>query len=224
MQTRALIIFAAVLSALALSWAMRDRAVPQISTDPTAREPSAARSTPQNEAADSPGAQGSSSAPRTAGALETPRPSDSPVDVAARARFNEQARAFFTTNASSLPAEERRREAQRIEQELSEIERAGGLSAGEIFLIRAGLIRATVSDEAEQVARINALKERYERDSQRRMAETLARPPDPAFELYKVRESEIIAEVMAMQSIPDGLTREEYLRRRLQSAREQLMP
>jgi hypothetical protein len=43
------------------------------------------------------------------------------------------------------------------------------------------------------------------------------------FQLYKVREREIVAEVMALQSIPDGLSREEYLRRRLQAEREQLL-
>jgi hypothetical protein len=36
-----------------------------------------------------------------------------------------------------------------------------------------------------------------------------------------VREREIVAEVMGMTSIPDGLSRDEYLRRRLQQAREQ---
>ena len=46
---------------------------------------------------------------------------------------------------------------------------------------------------------------------------------DPMFQLYKVRESQVVAEVMSLQTIPDGLSREEYLRRRLQAEREQLL-
>ncbi len=222
MHHRTLIIFAAVLGALALSWAMRDRNPAESTPNLTAPEPGAAQRSTHEETADIPAAQSPSSAPAAANAQQVPKSSDSPVDVAARARFNENARLFFAS-ASSLSADERRREAQLISNELSRLEQAGGLSAGEVFLLRAGLIRATVPDQAEQASQIRALKERYERESERRTVQFVSRP-DPAFELYKVREREIIAEVMAMESIPVGLTREEYLRRRLQAAREQLMP
>jgi hypothetical protein len=43
------------------------------------------------------------------------------------------------------------------------------------------------------------------------------------FQLYKVREGQIVAEVMSLQTIPNGLSRDEYLRRRLQTEREQLL-
>ena len=96
------------------------------------------------------------------------------------------------------------------------------MSAGETFLLRAGLIRATEPDEQRQAARLRALKERYEADSRQRNAQATGQS-DPMFQLYKVREREIVAEVMSLQAIPDGLTREEYLRRRLQREREQLL-
>jgi hypothetical protein len=219
MNPRTLIIFAVVLGALALGWAMRDRSPVVGSPDVTAREPAPAQRKAHDESAEVPRAQRPSSAPA---AQSTRALSESPVDVAARAKFNDNARLFFAS-ASSLSEDERRREAGLISEELARLEEAGGLSAGEAFLVRAGLIRATVPGQAEQIAQIKALKERYERDSQRRTAQFAARP-DPAFDLYKVREREIIAEVMAMESIPAGVTREEYLRRRLQAAREQLMP
>ena len=144
-----------------------------------------------------------------------------PIDVADRARFNEQAREFFA-QAPALSLEAARGRAQVLSQELSRIEQAGGMSAGETFLLRVGLIRATEPDEQRQAAQMKALKERYEIDSRQRIAQT-ATQADPTFQSYKIRESEIVAEVMSLQTIPDGLSRDEYLRRRLQAAREQLL-
>jgi hypothetical protein len=154
----------------------------------------------------------------------TPPPTGSDTvafDTDIRAKFTEKAREFFA-QAAALPVEERQRRAQEIERELSILEVAGGLSAGETFLVRTGLIRETVTDPAQQAMQLKALQERYRNESSRRLAQTGARP-DPAFESYKIRESQIVAEVMSLQEIPDGLTRDEYLRRRLQAAREQLL-
>jgi len=145
-----------------------------------------------------------------------------PVDVATREGFNEQARAFFA-NAAQMDAEHRLHEAQQLEQELTRLEQAGGLSAGETLVIRAGLIQETVPAGAQRDAQLQALEERYRAETQRRVATAQAHP-DPQFGSYKVRESEIVNEVMAMETIPEGLSRDEYLRRRLQSAREQLTP
>lgn len=144
-----------------------------------------------------------------------------PVDIQERARFNERAREFFAQAPALSPAEARQR-AEDLSQELSRIEQAGGLSAGETFLIRAGLIRATVADEQQQMAQIRALKDRYEADARQRNA-VASGQSDPMFDLYKVREGQIVAEVMSLSTIPNGLTREEYLRRRLQTEREQLL-
>jgi hypothetical protein len=90
-------------------------------------------------------------------------------------------------------------------------------------LVRAGLISETVPAGAKRDAQLLALQQRYRDETQLRLAAAQALP-DPQFESYKVRESQIVNEVMAMETIPDGLSRDEYLRRRLQSAREQLTP
>jgi hypothetical protein len=220
MRTGAVIIGAAVLGALALGWSLRAHRSPQLSQPVTAVEQSehlneegtTPESAPPNTARQAPAAAESSSV----------IDSNSPIDAATRARFNQQAREFFA-HAKDLSAEDRAREAGQLAAELSRLERAGGLSAGETFLVRAGLIRETVADSSEQAAQIKALKERYETDARTRMAAASVRS-DPAFESYKVREKEIVTEVMSMETIPDGLTRDEYLRRRLQSARERLTP
>ena len=146
---------------------------------------------------------------------------ESPVDAHERARFNERAREFFA-QAPALSPEEARQRADDLSQELSRIEEAGGLSAGETFLIRAGLIRYTVTDEQEQATQMRALKERYVADARQRNAAGAAQS-DPMFQLYKVRESQIVSETLSLQTIPNGLSRAEYLRRRLQAEREQLL-
>jgi hypothetical protein len=207
MRTRPIVIASAVLAAAALGWALWLHAPSSIDQPPAPAEIT------NTQAA----------APEPTPSEPVPRPlvNDDPIDTAVRERFNERAREFFA-RAPAMPPGEARERAEALSQELSRIERAGGLSAGETFLLRAGLIRATEPDEQRQAAQLRALKERYEADSRQRNAQATAES-DPMFQLYKVRETEIVAEVMSLQTIPDGLSRDEYLRRRLQQAREQLL-
>ena len=137
-----------------------------------------------------------------------------------RERFENEVREFFA-RAPALSPQERVARAQTIAQEITRYEAAGEVAAAEALTLRAALIRETTTDPAEQLEAIAALQEHYREDGARKQAEWEARA-DPEFELYKAREREIVAEVMAMTTIPDGLTRDEYLRRRLQRAREQL--
>ena len=44
----------------------------------------------------------------------------------------------------------------------------------------------------------------------------------PEHKSYKEREAEIVREVMQMDSYPDGLTRSEYLRQRLDEVRREI--
>lgn len=211
MRARWTVLFSILLAAVVLVWTLRPG------------EPAPERAT-ATEQRDVPGeAARKQDPPSSADAPEVSQAAtrDTPVDTVERARFNEQTREFFA-QAPALSPEEARRRADQISQELSRIEQAGGLSAGETFLIRAGLIRATERDERQQAAQINALKERYQTESRQRMARSSAQS-DPMFELYKVRENQIVAEVLSLQTIPDGLSRDEYLRRRLQAEREQLL-
>jgi hypothetical protein len=60
---------------------------------------------------------------------------------------------------------------------------------------------------------------RYQALSAEREAR-LAQRRDPNFERYKAEERRIVEDVLALQDIPDGLSRDQYLRQRLQEARE----
>ena len=214
MQSRWTKIIALALAAVAVGWALHvsQRSAERTQSTDTYEIPSEAGANQDSPA--------SSPAPAPTGAPATASENASPVDVQERARFNERAKQFFA-QAPALSPEEARQRADDLSQELSRIEQAGGLSAGETFLIRAGLIGYTVADEQEQVAQIRALKERYEADARQRNAQASAQS-DPMFQLYKVRENQIVSETLSLQSIPNGLSRDEYLRRRLQAEREQL--
>lgn len=213
MQARWTTILVLALAAAAIGWALH-------LSGPTAE---------QTKPADASGVLGQAQESRNAPA-DSPAPADTPayasesarpVGIDERARFNERAREFFA-QAPGLSPEEAGQRASELSRELSRIEQAGGLSAGETFLLRAGLIRSTVADEQQQITQIRALKERYETEARQRNALAAAQS-DPMFEVYKVREAQIVAETLSLQDIPNGLSRDEYLRRRLQAEREQLL-
>lgn len=127
----------------------------------------------------------------------------------------------FLRDAATLGPVEREKQARALSMSIDKYEREAGLSAGEALLLRSALIKATVADETQQAARIAHLMQDYRERADRGTAEYLAQQQrDPRFQDYKARERSIVAEVMALRSIPGGLSRDEYLRQRLQQARE----
>lgn len=137
-----------------------------------------------------------------------------------RKRFETDAKDFFA-RAPSLRAVERSERADALTRQIDRYEAAGGLSAGEAVLLRTALIKATVDDPAEQAAAVAELADRYRAHADQRMAAFAAQQAnDPRFQSYKTREAQVVSEVMAMTSIPAGLTRDQYLRQRLQEERE----
>ncbi|NCT70490.1 MAG: hypothetical protein GXC75_06055 [Xanthomonadaceae bacterium] len=137
-----------------------------------------------------------------------------------RQRFEAEAKEFFA-HASSLRAVERSERADALTRQIDRYEAAGGLSAGEAVLLRTALIKATVDDPAEQAAAVAEMADRYRAHADQRMAAFAAQQAnDPRFQSYKTREAQVVSEVMAMTSIPAGLTRDQYLRQRLQEERE----
>lgn len=135
----------------------------------------------------------------------------------ARMDFHNRVRTFFA-QAPALSVDEKVAQARELDGEIERYREAGELSAPEAFTLRLALIRES-APEAEQQARIERLRDEY----RARSASVSAAPSDPMFEVYKAREREIVAQVQAMEEIPDGLTRDEYLRRALQREREVLM-
>lgn len=137
-----------------------------------------------------------------------------------RQRFEADAKGFFA-HAASLRAVERSERADALTRQIDRYEAQGGLSAGEAVLLRTALVKATVDDPARQAEEVAAIADRYRAHADQRMAAFAAQQAnDPRFQTYKAREAQVVAEVMAMPSVPAGLTRDQYLRQRLQQERE----
>lgn len=139
-----------------------------------------------------------------------------------RQAFDDSVRDFFAT-AAALDPPQRRLRAERIAQGIDEYETLRQLSAGEASNLRLGLIQATEPDEVRRAERMEEITLRYRLDAQRREAQwAQQQAADAGFARYKERERIVVAEVMALTTIPQGLSRDEYLRRRLQAEREAL--
>lgn len=174
------------------------------------------------EAAGTPRADRPAIAPVDPALAQRERLRDSPQARAwqARRRFEAEAR-DFVREAPALPAAERRARADRLEAEIDQRERARELSAGEAVLLRAALVQAQAASSEEQAGRMAALLQRYRENAARREAAWTARQRnDPRMRRYKAREQAVVAEVMSMPEIPGGLSRDAYLRQRLQAERE----
>ena len=139
-------------------------------------------------------------------------------DYQARLGFASDYRSFIE-DAASLDEEERRRQAEALAREIDRREAAGELALSEALLLQVGLAQAEGGDEATQKARADVLVARYQALSATREAQ--AKAPDARHTRYKAEEQRIVEEVLALDSIPEGLSRDQYLRQRLQEAREQ---
>lgn len=136
-----------------------------------------------------------------------------------RQAFEARTRTFFADAARLEPAA-RRQQAAALQADIDRYEKASQLSAGEAMNLRLGLIQAEESDEVERGARMAEIVAAYRQDGARREAQwQQALQDDAAFADYKRREQTIVAEVMALQQIPGGLSRDEYLRQRLLAER-----
>ncbi len=132
--------------------------------------------------------------------------------------FRDGVRAFFDGHAALAP-DERERRAAEILAGVDARERDGRLVPAEALMLRLALLRATIDDPAvldhEIAVRVDAYREAAER------ART-ARAPDPRDGVYRDGQAAIVREVMALDEIPDGLSREAYLRERLRALRAEV--
>jgi hypothetical protein len=147
-------------------------------------------------------------------AQQTTRPARPPQQQS----FGAEVRDFFDS-AGALGDEERERRAAALRERITERERDGLLLPPEALMLRLALLRATIDDPAVLDHESRSLVEAA------REAEAATRgsaPPDPRFAAYKQREAEIVREVMALDEVPGGLPRDEYLRRRLSDLRSEL--
>jgi len=132
--------------------------------------------------------------------------------------FRDAVRAFFDTYRG-LSESERAVRADAILAAVEAREREGSLLPPEALVLKLGLLRATVDDPAVLESETRQLLDAYTDASKRAVA---SRAPDPRDERYQKRQAEIAREVMELEDIPSGLSREEHLRDRLRALRTEV--
>ena len=130
-----------------------------------------------------------------------------------------QAYRSFVSGAAELSPAQRESQAQALREQIETYEQRNELAMSESLLLQLGLIQLTTGDEQAQKDQAAALVARYKAISAEREAKAAA--PSAEFRRYKTDEKRIVEEILSMDSFPDGLSRDEYLRQRLQQAREQ---
>ena len=143
------------------------------------------------------------------------------------ARAYQQRQAFernvrtFLREAPQLDEKTRNARATALVREIERREGTRELSADEAVMLRIGLIHAAIEDEGERIRQARQIVDHYRRRSAERQAAYLAQQKrDAQFQQYKTAEARIVSEVLAMSSYPNGMSRDDYLRERLQQARE----
>lgn len=137
-----------------------------------------------------------------------------------RLAFERHARSFLR-DAPGMDDRTRIQRAQALSREIDRREQARELSADEAVMLRIGLIHAAVKDDRERVRQAQEVVDRYRKQTAERQAAFLAQQRrDAQFQEYKATEARIVSEVLAMPSYPNGMSRDDYLRQRLQEARE----
>ncbi len=159
--------------------------------------------------------------PTTAPADPKAALANTPEALAYRSRqeFEQETRNFLR-DAPTLDDNARNTRALALSREINRREQNREFSAGEAVMLRIGLIHAAVEDESERIRQAQTLISRYrEQNVQRERAFRAQQRSDAQFQQYKAQEARIVSEVLAMQYYPDGMSRDDYLRQRLQEAR-----
>jgi hypothetical protein len=125
----------------------------------------------------------------------------------------------FKQEARLMTRQEREKEGARLMAEADRLAASGELVGNQLVFTKIAILKDTYPNDPERLAE-EAAKVRAEREAQ-----LAARPPidhGPDHARYKEREAEIVREVLAMDTYPDGLDRDAYLARRLAEVRAEL--
>lgn len=143
------------------------------------------------------------------------------IEFSRHLEFQQSVREFFD-QADALDKNELRDRAQTLQGQLDSYEADGRVSASEALVLRLAMVKTLETDPERQNEASVALIREYQQEANARLEEWKEQPR-PEFESYKQREQAIVNEVMAMESIPGNLSRNEYLRQRLHQARVDTM-
>ncbi len=133
------------------------------------------------------------------------------------ADFQQHSRGFFD-NAERLSEQEKQAQLRQLLDGTNKYEQEGKLVPMEALVLKLAMLRYTSNGDDDYKAKAKNLIDQYKTQSDLREQAWLANP-DPNFIDYKRQEADIVKDVMAMTVIPDGLSRDEYLRQRLEQAR-----
>ena len=137
-----------------------------------------------------------------------------------RQQFEQETRNFLR-DAPNMDDNTRNTRALALSREINQREQRREFSAGEAIMLRIGVIQAAVEDESERIRQVQMLISRYRaQNAARERAFQTKQRQDAQFQQYKAQEARIVSEILAMQYYPDGMGRDDYLRQRLQEARE----
>ncbi len=131
--------------------------------------------------------------------------------------FQQHSRRFFS-EADQLDEQKRQAEMRQLLDGTNRYEAEGKLVPMEALVLKLALLRYSSSGDDDYKIKAKMLIDQYKAQSDLREQAWLTNP-DPQFVEYKRQEQDIVREVMAMTVIPDGLSRDEYLRQRLEQAR-----
>lgn len=131
--------------------------------------------------------------------------------------FQQNSRRFFS-EADQLDEQKRQAEMRQLLDGTNRYEAEGKLVPMEALVLKLAMLRYSSSGDDDYKNKAKVLIDQYKAQSDLREQAWLANP-DPQFVEYKRQEQDIVREVMAMTVIPDGLSRDEYLRQRLEQAR-----
>lgn len=107
---------------------------------------------------------------------------------------------------------------------INRIESDGRMLAYEALALKLEWLERNSVDKAEFDAAAGDLVVEYQRRAEESQHHYDPYRDVPGFADYKAAERRIVAEVQQMSVFPDGMSRQEYLRKRLQEARQQAMP
>lgn len=129
----------------------------------------------------------------------------------------------FAQHAKSMDENQRKQTAAQLDDEVKQRAARKEISGGESALAQLALLRiAYFDDPAEEAHQEQVLKDSlHAQSAQQEQAYQQQLANDPRYQAYKASEAQIAAQVMTMPTIPNGLTRDEFLRQQLQAAREQ---
>jgi hypothetical protein len=88
------------------------------------------------------------------------------------------------------------------------------ISQNELIFLKLAIMKYSLSPSDYQTYATNLIAH-YQQNSQKKWQEYLTHR-NPQFINYKQKEKELVERIMQMESFPDGLTREQYLRREIE--------